>query len=249
MIPKKIHYCWFGGNPMPKELKKYVDSWRKYCPDYEIIEWNESNYDVMKYRYSKEAFENNKWALVSDVARLDIIYNHGGIYLDTDVEIIRNLDSLLHLDGFIGAEDKYDLNTGLGFGAIKGHPIILENLNEYVDLPLVVDGKLNVITCVELTTRVLKRHGYKKADKVDTFANMTIFPSEYFAPLKLSNNKLTISKNTYTIHHFTTTWKQRSFIKEIIDRRTMFIKKTARRTIDDLFGEGSYSKLKNKINV
>lgn len=247
MIPKKIHYCWFGGNQLPEELQVYIDSWKKYCPDFEIIEWNEENFDVTKYRYSKEAYENKKWAFVSDVVRLDVVYNHGGIYLDTDVEVIRKLDPLLKLDGFIGAEDKYDLNTGLGFGAVKHHPIILENLNEYVDLPLVINGKINGITCVELTSRVLKRHGYKKANTIETFSNMTVFPVEYFSPMKLSNNKLTITDNTYTIHHFATKWKRRHAFKKIMARRTVFIKKALRRILDDKFGEGTYSRIKSKI--
>lgn len=247
MIPKKIHYCWFGGNSLPDELKTYIDTWKKYCPDYEIIEWNETNFDVNKYRYSKEAYQNKKWAFVSDVARLDIIYNYGGIYLDTDVEIVKSFDPLLSLKGFIGGEDKYDLNTGAGFGAEKNHPIVLENLKEYSNLSLVHHGKLNGITCVELTTRVLKRHGYKKAVGINTYSNMTVFPVEYFSPLKLSSNKLKITNNTYSIHYFTTNWKKRSDFKKVIVRRTVFLKKYIRRNIDDIFGEGTYSRIKIKF--
>ena len=123
LIPKKIHYCWFGGKPIPDQSRKWMESWRKFCPDYEIIEWNENNYDVTKHSYMKEAYENKKWALVSDYARLDIIYNYGGIYLDTDVEIIQNIDDLLYQKGFAGFQNVCEVNVGLGFGGIKGLPV------------------------------------------------------------------------------------------------------------------------------
>lgn len=232
---------------MSIELKLYLDSWRKYCPDYEIIELNETNFDYTKYQFSKEAYETRNWAFVSDVARLEAIYIYGGIYLDTDVEVIKNFDDLLSLRGFVGAEDKYDLNTGAAFGAEKKHPIILENLMEYKNLPLIVNNKINKVTCVELTTRVMKRHGYKKAQKVQEFAGMTVFPSEYFSPLKLTTNKLNVTKNTYSIHHYTTNWKNRTNLKKWFVRRTVPIKKFSRRTMDDIFGENTYNYLKNKL--
>ena len=104
MIPKKIHYCWVGGNSKPPLVKKCIQSWKKYCPDYEIIEWNESNYDISKNIYMKQAYEAKKWAFVTDYMRLDIIYEHGGIYLDTDVELIKNIDDLLSNEAFAGIE-------------------------------------------------------------------------------------------------------------------------------------------------
>ncbi|MBP3463612.1 MAG: hypothetical protein J6K45_03935 [Clostridia bacterium] len=112
-IPKKIHYCWFGNGDKPELVEKCIKSWKKYCPDYEIIEWNESNYDVTMCDYSKEAYENKKWAFVTDYARLWIIYNHGGIYLDTDVEIIKNIDFILETDSFLASEDNVHINTGV----------------------------------------------------------------------------------------------------------------------------------------
>ncbi|MBR4241618.1 MAG: hypothetical protein IKR97_05300, partial [Eubacterium sp.] len=104
MIPKKIHYCWFGGNPLPDSVLKCIESWKHFCPDYEIIQWNEENYDINKFQYAKEAHDAKKWAFVSDLARLDIVYNEGGIYLDTDVELIRSLDSLLDNKCFLAIE-------------------------------------------------------------------------------------------------------------------------------------------------
>ena len=117
MIPKKIHYCWIGGNPLPELAIKCIESWKKYCPDYEIIEWNEKNYDFRKNQFMREAYDEKKWGFVPDYARLDIIYEHGGIYLDTDVEIIKPLDSLLKEQGFAGMEQPGIVALGLGFGA------------------------------------------------------------------------------------------------------------------------------------
>ena len=124
MIPKVIHYCWFGGNELPELAMKCIDSWKKFCPDYEIKQWNEKNYDLDSSRYIKEAYKNKKWAFVSDYARLDIIYNNGGIYLDTDVELIGKLDEFLDEKCFLAAEREEYVNTGLGFGAEKGNVVI-----------------------------------------------------------------------------------------------------------------------------
>ena len=120
MIPKIIHYCWFGGNPLPELAQKCIASWKKYCPDYEIIEWNEANYDVSKCAYMKEAYQAKKWGFVPDYARFDIIHNHGGIYLDTDVEIIRSLDGLLENRAFMGFESENYVNPGLIIGGEAG---------------------------------------------------------------------------------------------------------------------------------
>ena len=121
MIPKKIHYCWFGNNPLPEKDRKCIESWKKYCPNYEIIRHDENNYDISKNKYMKQAYESKKWGFVPDYARLDIIYNEGGIYLDTDVELTKNLDELLKYDAYMGFEDDIHVSPGLGFGAIKHH--------------------------------------------------------------------------------------------------------------------------------
>ena len=128
-IPKVIHYCWFGKGEMPKLAKKCIRSWKKYCPDYEIICWNEDNFDLSQNRYMREAYEAGKWAFVSDFARLKIIYENGGIYLDTDVEIIKPIDDLTVNRGFMGFDEKGIVATGLGFGAEKGNEIIGEFFN------------------------------------------------------------------------------------------------------------------------
>ena len=118
MIPKKIHYCWFGRGEKPKLARKCIESWKRYCPDFEIIEWNEDNFDVTKYAYSKYCFDNKKWAFLSDFVRLIVIYENGGIYFDTDVEVIKSLDNLLQYEAFYGFENEDYVATGLGFGSV-----------------------------------------------------------------------------------------------------------------------------------
>ena len=155
-IPKKIHYCWIGGKPIPEHNRKIMESWKKFCPDYEIIEWNESNYDFTKNRYMKEAFENKKWGFAPDYARLDIIYKYGGIYLDTDVELVKPLDDLLNLKGFIGFCQGEHCNLGEGFGAIPHHPLIKEILDYYDNLSFILDnGDFNQTPSPVYQTNVL----------------------------------------------------------------------------------------------
>lgn len=208
MIPKKIHYCWFGGKKLPKEAIKCIESWKKYCPDYEIIEWNEFNYDLNKNEYVKYTYENKKFAFLSDYARLDIIYNEGGIYLDTDVELLKPLDALLNCEGYIGMEDVGTINTGQGFGAVKGHPFIKENMDFYNNYEFKdKDGNFKKIICVKVSTDIMLKKGMKKKNEFQKVANMNIYPTNYFCPLKVGTNILKITENTYSIHHFASSWK------------------------------------------
>lgn len=215
MIPKKIHYCWFGGNPLPKEAKKCIESWKKYCPDYEIIEWNESNYDLNKNEYVKKAYEQKKYAFLTDYIRLDVIYEQGGIYLDTDVELIRNLDDLIENECYVGMEQPGRIATGLGFGAKKNHPFIKEN-KEYYENNTFWDeqGKFKKVICVEITTGILEKYGLKNTEELQFIKNpnVTVYPPEYLCPLKMGTNRLTITKNTYSIHHYDGSWKSNSKI-------------------------------------
>lgn len=206
-IPKVIHYCWFGEKPLPEEYKNYIESWKKYMPDYQIIEWNEKNFDIRKCEFIKSAYEHKKWAFVSDYARLDIIYNNGGIYLDTDVEVIKNFDKLLSYECFMGFEVSGFINTGLGFGAVKHHPIIKENLDYYNNLRFINDdGTFNTITCPKITTEILKNKGLKISKKLQFINGVAIFPTEYFCPLNYYNGKLQITENTYSIHRYSMSW-------------------------------------------
>lgn len=156
MIPKIIHYCWFGHNEKPEIIKKCIESWKKFCPDYEIRECNESNFNINIYPYVKEAYDAKKWAFVSDVARLWLVYTYGGIYMDTDVELLNNIDDLLEYKLFMSFESERGINTGLGFGAEKNNQLVKQILEDYKDKQFKLDdGKLNLTACPNYNTQVI----------------------------------------------------------------------------------------------
>ncbi|MEE0930950.1 MAG: glycosyltransferase [Acutalibacteraceae bacterium] len=211
-IPKVIHYCWFGRGDIPEKDLKCIESWKKYCPDYEIKCWNEDNYDVNKNLFIKQAYDKRKFAFVSDYARLDIIYNHGGIYFDVDVEVIKNIDSLLEHKAFFGLEEvesKYYVNSGLGFGAEKNLFFLKEIMEVYENSNfLLEDGNINAKPCPIITNEVLLKQ--KNLDiRKNKFYNVDgiiIYPTEYFNPKSYETGKLNITDNTMTIHHYDGTW-------------------------------------------
>lgn len=208
MIPKIIHYCWFGGKNIPQESVSCIESWKKHCPDYRIIEWNDYNYNLQKNDYVKITYSLKKYAFLTDYVRLDVIGQYGGIYLDTDVELLKPLDPLLHNDGFLGLEEEGRIATGLGFGAIKNHPFILENKKYYEDLFLSNNRKkFEKIICVKVTTDLMCKHGYVINNQIQTVYGMTIYPTDYFCPLKIGTSKLKITQDTYSIHHYNGSWK------------------------------------------
>lgn len=212
MIPKKIHYCWFGGNPMTELGEKCIASWKKYCPDYEIVRWDESNYDVTKNEYMKQAYDAKKWAFVTDYVRLDIIYEHGGIYLDTDVELVKNIDELLSNKAFMGYGCTGGVATGLGFGAESGLKIIRELRDYYDKVPFVnEDGSYNTAPCVKYQTEYLLEHGMVDENILQNVEDITIYPKEYLCPMDYSTGALTITENTYSIHHYESShWSKRA---------------------------------------
>lgn len=209
-IPKVIHYCWFSGNSKGERELRCIESWKKYCPDYEIIEWNEDNYDIHKSRFMEQAYERKKWAFVSDYARLDIIYTQGGIYLDTDVEIIRTLDTLLDREMYAGFEEvagKKSINLGLGFGAVCGHVYLKEMMDIYdaMDFPQ-NDNDLPQIACPIIQTEVLMRHGLIPDGQRQTLEKCEIFSPTYFSPKNFHSGKLIVTPETYSIHHYGMSW-------------------------------------------
>ncbi len=207
MIPKKIHYCWFGGNPLPDSAKSCIASWKKFCPDYEIIEWNESNYDVSKNLYMKQAYACRKWSFVSDYARLDIIYHHGGIYLDTDVELLKPIDPLLNADGFMGFEDGRHVALGLGFGAVPENSVVKKIWDMYEELSFYHDdGSINLTPGPVLWTEVLLQHGLVQNNARQQIAGVEIFPSEYFCPLNFKTGKKHLTPQSYSIHWYDASW-------------------------------------------
>ena len=221
-IPKVIHYCWFGKGEMPRLAQKCIKSWKKYCPDYEIICWNEENFDVNQNRYMKEAYEAGKWAFVSDFARLKIVYDNGGIYLDTDVELIKPIDDLLENGGFMGFDEKGIVATGLGFGAEKGNKIVGEFLKDYDDISFILpDGSYDLTPCPDRNTDTLKKLGMDIQNTNQTFMDVVFLPKECLCPMDYYTGKKTITKNTYSIHHYSASWtsnvtKRTTRIKRII---------------------------------
>lgn len=207
VIPKIIHYCWFGHNPIPDKYKQWMESWYKYCPDYEIKEWNEDNYDITKNRYMYEAYQNRKWGFVSDYARLDIVYEHGGIYFDTDVELVQNIDDLLYQKGFAGFEREKYVAFGLGFGAIKKLPIIKSIRDVYNDLHFVnEDGSFNLVACPEYQTNILVEKGLNLNGEYQIVDDLVIYPEKMFGGKCPYTRRVRLTSYTKSIHHYEASW-------------------------------------------
>lgn len=216
MLPKVIHYCWFGGNKLPISAVKCINSWKKFFPDYEIKEWNETNYDVRKIPYIAEAYDEKKYAFVSDYARFDILYQFGGLYFDTDVEVIKKLDDIVARGPFMGFEidagnteqTDFTVAPGLGLGVNPGREFYKNMLDLYTSLHFKnSDGTLNTTTIVVYTTEMLKKAGLKNQEGIQNVAGITIYPSEYFCPISVRDGKLRITPQTRTIHHYDQSWQ------------------------------------------
>lgn len=213
MIPKVIHYCWFGGNELPESAKKCIESWKKYCPDYQIVEHNESNYDVNKNQYMREAYEAKKWAFVSDFARLDILYREGGIYLDTDVELLKSLDSFLDCKGFMGFEDKKQVASGLGMGAEKGSEIVRLLLTDYMGIHFIDgNGNMDLTPCPARNTKTLCQIGLQPNGMDQEIDGFKFYNRHVFAPKEHVSGRLKYkSKETVAIHHYDASWQTKDF--------------------------------------
>ena len=215
MIPKKIHFCWFGGKDIPTEYLKYIESWKKFMPDYEIVRWDESNFNVNGIDFTKEAYSVGKFAYVSDYARLKILYENGGVYLDTDVEIIKSFDDILARGAFMAIEknsnakhnEPLNVNVGLGFAVEPKNPIIREALDFYESHHYIYpDGHMEQITIVRIVTDILIKHGLSRSDVPVCIEGITIYPWDYFCPVEFLSSKLEITDNTRTIHHYSASW-------------------------------------------
>lgn len=215
-IPKVIHYCWFGGNPLPELAKKCIASWRKYLPDYEIKEWNEQNFDVYQASYVQEAYRLKKYAHVSDYARFWILYHYGGIYFDTDVEVIRPLDDILARGSFLGFECQEgtlvdnpngNMAAGLGMGVAKGHPFFGQMVEYYNHIHFVCwNGKSTGNVTPHATQFLDFKNKQVLEGGIVYVNNLLIYPIEYFCPLNYYTKELTITENTRTIHHYMASW-------------------------------------------
>lgn len=207
MIPKIIHYCWFGRGEMPKLAKKCIKSWKKYCPDYEIKEWNEDNFDLDMYPYVREAYDNRKFAFVTDVVRLYALFYEGGIYMDTDVELLKPLDPFLKHLAFSGFEDEVNVPTGI-MASEKGGRWAKDNLDYYEGRHMIKeDGTLDLTTNVVIITNYMLSHGLIQNNSLQDFPNLiTMYPKDFFCPLSWRGRKMHMTENTVTIHHFAGSW-------------------------------------------
>ena len=224
MIPKTIHYCWFGGKPLPELAVKCIESWKKFCPDYEIVRWDESNFDINACPYVREAYEAGKYAFVSDYARLKVLVENGGMYMDTDVEVLKPLDKFMNGRAFSGFETEKMISTGI-MACEKGFAPFSEMLREYDTRHFSLGGgSFDLTTNVKAITDYWLRRGLVQNNTEQTINGFTIYPKDYFCPKNHITMKIEMTENTCTIHHFAATWlppykKFKQKIKKILGYR------------------------------
>lgn len=224
MIPKIIHYCWFGGKPLPKDAERYIRSWRQMMPDYEIKRWDESNFEIDSIPYTREAYKAKKYAFVSDYARFWILYHYGGVYFDTDVEVIKSIDDIVEKGNFMGVEQQnatmITVAPGLGLGAEKNTPMLADLMKLYQGLHFLCENEIvNVQNIVEIMTDYLKKCGLKNIGEVQQCCGFSIYPKDYFCPIDYNTRKLKITDNTRTIHRYAESWVPKSIrIKNTLGR-------------------------------
>ena len=233
MIPMTIHYCWFGRGEKPKLAKKCIESWKKYCSDYEIIEWNEDNYNVNSTPYTSYCYKTRKWAYLSDYARLDIVYQNGGVYFDTDVELIASIDALLNNEAFVALEDAETVATGLGFGAIKGSKYI-EAMKAQYDYEREED--VRVTSCPDLNTKALLPFGLQQDGSLQNIKGLLVLPVDYMNPYDDPTGRLTITDNTVSIH-----WYSKSALS-----KKSIIRSKLTRPLHRIFGVDCFQWLKGR---
>lgn len=207
MIPKIIHYCWFGGKPLSEMAQKCIESWKKYCPDYEIVRWDETNFDLHYNNYVWEAYQAKKWAFITDVVRLFAMVHYGGIYMDTDVEVLKPLDDLLQYQAVSGFESEKYVPTGL-MASEKDFPLFEELLHDYNDAHFILpDGTFDTTTNVTRITQRCLQSGFVPNNQMQTIEGFTLFPNDYFCPKDYATRVIRLTENTYTIHHFDGSWQ------------------------------------------
>ena len=235
MIPKVIHYIWLGGKELPPIAKKCIASWQKYCPDYEIKRWDETNLDLDKYQFVKDAMKAKKYAFASDVLRTDILYNNGGIYFDIDVELLKPIDDFLAHDCFMGFESAHSIAPGLVMGSVQGNEDLHNLLEIYRNLHFDSNNLFDITVC-EVFTKYYENLGLKRENTTQQIGNTVFYASEYFCPKSLSDGKIRKTKNTYSIHHYCASWVKKSI--KLKSKIKQFIKR--------IMGEKLINKLKNK---
>lgn len=248
-IPKIIHYCWFGGGPKPKLAQKCIASWKKYCPDFEILEWNEGNFDVSTAPlYVRQAYEAGRWAFVTDYVRLKALTELGGVYMDTDVEVVKPLEPYLQQEAFAGFEHMERVQTGL-LACRKGFPLFEEFLSHYDSASFLrPDGTVDTTTNVQVLTKLCLSHGLVLNDRFQMVDGLAIYPREVFCPVDFDTKKLKRTRKTVTIHWFSGSWQteeERQFLQEEKKRLQRERRSNFRYGLGKaLFGEAGYEKLK-----
>lgn len=227
-IPRVIHYCWFGGNPLGDDEQRCKRSWHEFLPGYEIKQWDESNFDVRCCPYVSEAYDAGRWAFVSDYARFKILYEEGGLYFDTDVEVISPIDDIVETGPFMGIEsDKSDMartdsgemlptvNPGVGLGVYPGSDLYREILDSYEGSHFLrADGSFDLTTVVVRVTSILEKHGLRQTSGIQNVGGISIYPAEYFNPKDYWTGNVVLTKNTRTIHHYKASWHDRQAMEE-----------------------------------
>jgi mannosyltransferase OCH1-like enzyme len=247
MIPKIIHYCWFGGKELPELAQKCIESWKDKCSDYKIMRWDESTFDVNCIPYVKEAYENKKFAFVADYARLWALYTYGGVYMDTDVEVCRPIDAFLEERAFTGFESYADVQAGVIAGE-KGFSFFKDLQDYYTDRHFINEkSELDLTTIVVIVTEALEKKGLKRNNTKQTVSGLTVFPRAYFCPDK--DDKLYRKEQIYTIHHGAGSWLPEDVIKKINSPSYKIKEKTKemiRRVIITVIGEENFNKLRGR---
>jgi hypothetical protein len=236
MIPKKIHYCWFGGKKLPELAKKCIASWEKFCPDYEIIRWDESNFDLDQTPYTRWCYDNGKWAFLSDYVRLAVVAEQGGLYFDTDVELVKSPEELLQLEAFYGFENDISVNTGQGFGAQAQHPTLVAMCQAYLALEQNADGSFLVQACPALNTAALLPMGLVLNGARQNVAGAEILSADFLNPYDDSTGRLHRTGNTIGIHWYSKSWISKSAI----------LRSKITRPFHRIFGKNCFSWLKRK---
>ena len=223
MIPKVIHYCWFGHNPLPDKAQQCIASWQKFLPDYEIKQWNESNFDIHITPFVYEAYRLKKWAFISDYARFWILYNYGGLYFDTDVDVIRNMDSIIADGPFMGCEvtiwhKDYQIAPGLGIGAEPKMDVYKSILDLYEESHIIDERgwtDLHTKTVVLVANSFFVKHGFVQSEDKQIVKGINIYPPDYFCPIKGGTSDIVITPRTYTIHHYSGSWVEQERLQTL----------------------------------
>ena len=237
-IPKMVHYCWFGGKEKPEDVKKYIESWKQFLPDYQLMEWNEDNFDVERLQYTREAYTAGKYAFVSDVARVEALYQYGGVYMDTDVEVLKSFNPLLEAQCILGMEEKeYVATSFMAFE--KEHSLVKQFLDLYENISFLDEnGQIVTGTNVAKLTNMLLEKGFVQEDHYQELEEgIKIYPKEYFSPYDYINCHYNITDNSYCVHHFAVSWMSK---KEQV-------KKGIKKQLVKILGPEKMNKIREKI--